>query len=99
MRELDKLRKLLEPRQLRWAPALALPLTTSVLAQVVCERNWSIYLWPAHQDQQAARTRYCHEVLHLRDKLQKVSYQQKVHKWENDSDSQAWSDDDKDLMA
>ena len=39
-----------------------------------------------------------HEVLHLRDKLQKVSYQQKVHKWENDSDSQA-SDDDKDLMA
>ena len=43
MRELDKLRKLLEPRQLRWAPALALPLTTSVLAQVVCERNWSIY--------------------------------------------------------
>ena len=98
MRELDKLRKLLEPRQLRWAPALALPLTTSVLTQVVCERNWSIYRWPAHQDQQAARTRYCHEVLHLRDKLQKVSYQQKVHKWENDSDSQA-SDDDKDLMA
>ena len=71
MRELDKLRRLLEPRQLRWAHALALPLTTSVLAQVVCERNWSIYRWPAHQDQQAARTRYCHEVLHLRDKLQK----------------------------
>ena len=45
----------------------------------------------------SSHTRYCHEVLHLRDKLQ-VSYQQKVHKWENDSDSQA-SDDDKDLMA
>ena len=97
MRELDKLRKLLEPRQLRWAPALALPLATSVLAQVVCERNWSIY-GHTKTNKLAHAAVYCHEVLHLRDKLQKVSYQQKLHKWENDSDSQA-SDDDKDLMA
>ena len=88
MRELDNL---LEPRQLRWAPALALPLATSVLAQVVCERNWSIY---GH----TKTNKLAHGPTLLRDKLQKVSYQQKVHKWENDSDSQA-SDDDKDLMA
>ena len=67
----------------------------------MCWRKWCVSatglsIYGLHQ--QAARTRYCHEVLHLRDKLQKVSYQQKVHKWENDSDSQA-SDDDKDLMA
>jgi|TARA_B110001469_G_C9514638_1_gene256391 hypothetical protein len=84
---------------------------TSVLAQVVCasaaERNWSIY----GQIKTNKRSRmdhavgdkmvYCHEALHLREKLQKVSYQQKVDKWESDSDSDASDDESdlKDLMA
>ena len=73
------------------------PADDECAGQVVCERNWSIY-GHTKTNKLAHAAVYCHEVLHLRDKLQKVSYQQKLHKWENDSDSQA-SDDDKDLMA
>jgi hypothetical protein len=79
---------------------------TTVLAQVVCasaaERNWSIY----GQIKTGKRSRmghavgdkmvYCHEALHLREKLQKVTYLQKVDKWESDSDSDE-SDDEEDL--
>ena len=32
---------------------------------------------------------YCHEALHLREKLQKAGYKQKVEKWESDSDSRS----------
>jgi hypothetical protein len=76
--------------------------------QVVCasaaERNWSIY----GQIKTQKRSRmghevgdklvYCHEALHLRQKLQKVTYSQKVEKWESDSDSED-SGDEQDLMV
>ena len=81
---------------------------TSVLAQVVCasaaERNWSIYGQiktnkRSRMDHDVAdKLVYCHEALHLREKLQKVTYQQRVEKWESDSDSDV-SDDEKDLMV
>ena len=78
-----------------------------VLAQSVCasaaERNWSVY----GQIKTASRSRmshavgdklvYCHETLHLQNKVQKASYKQKVEKWDSDSDSDE-SDDEKDLM-
>ena len=76
--------------------------------QVVCasaaERNWSIY----GQIKTQKRSRmghevgdklvYCHEALHLRQKLQKVTYSQKVEKWESGSDSDD-SGDEQDLMV
>ena len=37
---------------------------------------------------------FCHETLHLREKLQKASYEAKVEKWESDSDSDASSNDE-----
>ena len=39
---------------------------------------------------------YCHESLHMQNKLQKAGYKAKVEKWDSDSDSDA-SDDEKDL--
>ena len=41
----------------------------------------------------------CHVALHLREKLQKVTYSQKVEKWESDSDSENDSDHEQDLMV
>ena len=41
---------------------------------------------------------YCHETLHLKDKLQKAGYEAKTVKWDFDSDSTDESDDEKDLM-
>ena len=41
---------------------------------------------------------YCHEALHLKDKLQKAGYEAKTVKWDFDSDSTDESDDEKDLM-
>ncbi len=87
-----------------------LPLLSSVarrvLAQPVCasaaERNWSVY----GQIKTRERNRmghavgdklvYCHEALHLKGKLQKASYTQKILKWDTDSDSD--ETDDEDLM-
>ena len=40
---------------------------------------------------------FCHEALHLKEKLQSASYMQKVEKWDTDSDSDS-SDDEKDLI-
>ena len=41
---------------------------------------------------------YCHEAVHLKDKLQKAGYEAKtLKKWDSDSDSDE-SDDEKDLM-
>ena len=78
----------------------------TVLAQVVCasaaERNWSIYgqlktekrsrLSHAKSDKLV----YCHEALHLKDKLQTAGYKPKVEKWDSDSDSD--ETDEEDLM-
>ena len=41
----------------------------------------------------------CHVALHLREKLLKVTYSQKVEKWESDSDSEDDSDHEQDLMV
>ena len=89
-----------------------LPLLSSVackvLAQTVCasaaERNWSVY----GAVKTAARGRmghavgdklvYCHEALHLKNKLQTASYTQSVEKWDSDSDSDA-TDDEADLVV
>ena len=39
---------------------------------------------------------YCHEALHLKQKLQSAGYKQAVEKWDTDSDSDE-SDDEADL--
>ena len=64
---------------------------TSVLAQVVsassAERNWSVYgqIKPKNRSRTGHDTSnkrvYAHEALHLREKLQKVSYKPKIEKW------------------
>ena len=75
-----------------------------VLAQPVCasaaERNWSVY----GQIKTRERGRmghavgdklvYCHEALHLKDKLQKANYEQNLVKWDSDSDSDASEEED-----
>ena len=75
-----------------------------VLAQPVCapaaERNWSVY----GQIKTRERSRmghavgdklvYCHEALHMKAKLQKAGYEQKVVKWDFDSDSDASDEED-----
>ena len=40
---------------------------------------------------------YCHEALHLKEKLTKAGYKQKVEKWDSDSDSD--SSDEEDLAV
>lgn len=40
---------------------------------------------------------YCHEALHMREKLTKAGYKQKVEKWDSDSDSD--SSDEEDLAV
>ena len=37
---------------------------------------------------------YCHEALHLREKLQNAEYKEAVEKWDNDSDSDESDDED-----
>jgi hypothetical protein len=66
-------------------------------AQVVCasgsERNWSVYgrikskERSALQHEKSDTLVYCHEALHLRNKLQKVGFKQKIEEWVDDSDS------------
>ena len=41
---------------------------------------------------------YCHEALHMKNKLQKASYSQAVEKWVSDSDSDE-SDEEEDLKV
>ena len=79
----------------------------TVLSQVVCasaaERNWSIYGQIKNEKRHALshatgdKLVYCHEALHLKDKLQKAGYEAKMVKWDSDSDSDE-SDDEKELM-
>ena len=40
---------------------------------------------------------YCHEAMHLKQKLQKAGYKAKVAKWDSDSDSDY--DDEDDLIC
>ena len=67
-----------------------------VLAQSVsasaAERNWSVYgqiMTPARSRMQHVRGDklvYCHEALHMREKLQCAGYVQRAVKWDSDSD-------------
>lgn len=80
----------------------------SVLAQVVCssaaERNWSIYGRIKHKGRavlghsKGDKLVYCHEAIHLKNKLHKAAYTVAVEKWDTDSDSDM-SDDEADLMV
>ena len=45
----------------------------------------------------SASTHYCHEALHLKEKLTKAGYKEKVEKWDSDSDSD--SSDEEDLAV
>lgn len=83
----------------------------SVLKQPVsacaAERNWSVY----GQIKTAARNRmahsvadkrvYCHEALHLQEKLQNAAYRMPMQKWEDasDSDSNEESETEADATA
>ena len=67
-----------------------------VLAQPVCassaERNWSVYGMfnqdgrvLAHAPRDRANKRvYCHEALHLKEKLQSAGYKQEAVGWDTD---------------
>ena len=77
---------------------------TKVLSQTVCasaaERNWSVYgaiktaargtMGHAVADKRV----YCHEALHLKGKLQAAGSKQVVEKWDTDSDSDNYDDED-----
>lgn len=77
--------------------------------QVVCasgaERNWSVYgrikskERSALQHEKSDKLVYCHEALHLREKLQKVTFKQKVEKWVDDSDSSSDESEEEDYMV
>ena len=91
-------------------PSQIIPLIAAVarrvLTQPVCasaaERNWSVYgkikngttICMGHAV--ADKRVYCHEALHLKQKLQSAGYKQAVEKWDTDSDSDE-SDDEADL--
>jgi hypothetical protein len=77
----------------------------SVLAQAVaasiCERNWSIYgrikadNRSALKHATADRLVYCHEALHMREKMKNASYKEPVVEWaDSDSDSDASDEED-----
>ena len=67
-------------------------------AASAAERNWSVY----GQIKTKERSRmghetgdmrvYCHEALHLKDKMQTAGYKPKVEKWDSDSDSDTETD-------
>ena len=76
----------------------------SVLSQPVCasaaERNWSIY-GSIKTDKRtrlghavADRLVYCHEALHLRERMNKAGYKAPVVKWDSDSESDDSSDEE-----
>ena len=50
------------------------------------------------QHQRGDKLVYCHEALHMREKLQRAGYVQEAVKWDSDSDSDA-SDDEADLCV
>ena len=76
------------------------------LRPLVCasagKRNWSIYgkikidMTSRMGHAVADKRVYCHEALHLKQKLQPAGYKQAVEKWDTDSDSD--ETDEEDLM-
>ena len=89
------------------------PLLSSIAPRVLgqpgsascAERNWSIY----GQIKSANRIRmghhvadqlvYCHESLHLRQKLQNAGWEPEVERWESDEESDDGEDDEQDFNA
>lgn len=79
----------------------------AVLSQVVCsssaERNWSIYGRIKHKGRSVIghskgdKLVYCHEAIHLKNKLGNSHYQVGTEKWDTDSDSDV--SDDADFMC
>jgi hypothetical protein len=78
-----------------------------VLAQPTCasaaERNWSVYgqiknpQSSRRNHSNADKRVFCHETLHLQEKLQRAGYKQAVEKWdqegsESDSDESDMED-------
>eukprot|EP00966_Prymnesium_polylepis_P239094 5530092-Prymnesium_polylepis.2 len=77
-----------------------------VLSQVVsastAERNWSVYgkIQSARMGHEVSDKRvYCHEALHLKEKLQNANYKVKVEKWVSDSESGEESSDEEDYKV
>ena len=68
------------------------------------ERNWSVYGKIKTEQRSrmghavADKLVYCHEALHLKQKLQSAAYQQAAVKWDTDSDSDQ-TDDESDLKV
>ena len=64
------------------------------------QRNWSVYgaVKTAARGTMghavADKLVYCHEALHLKNKLQTAGYKQEAEKWDTDSDSDASDDED-----
>ena len=79
-----------------------------VLAQPVCassaERNWSVYGKIKTEQRSrlghavADKLVFCHEALHVKEKLQRAGYKQENVKWDTDSDTDD-SDDEDDLKV
>ena len=64
------------------------------------ERNWSVYgriktKERARMGHESGDMRvYCHEALHMKDKMQTAGYKAKVEKWDTDSDSDETDEED-----
>ena len=64
------------------------------------ERNWSVYgrvktKERARMGHETGDMRvYCHEALHMKDKMQTAGYKAKVEKWDTDSDSDETDEED-----
>ena len=64
------------------------------------ERNWSVYgrIKTKERSRMGHETGdmrvYCHEALHLKDKMQTAGHKPKVEKWDSDSDSDETDEED-----
>lgn len=92
-------------KHLKELQSVAMRVLAQPAAASSAERNWSIYsqikndkrsqLSHEHADYRV----YCHEALHLREKLQTAKYTQDVEKWESDLDSDASDEEDISALA
>mmetsp|Transcript_134 Transcript_134/g.316 ORF Transcript_134/g.316 Transcript_134/m.316 type:complete len:120 (+) Transcript_134:204-563(+) len=89
-----------------------LPILSSVARRVVAqvvsascaERNWSVYGQIMTRDRAAMKHQtsdklvFCHEVIHIRDKVQDAAYRRSTIAWdESDSDTDSDASDDEDF--
>ena len=65
-----------------------------------CERNWSVYGQIKTKERSLMSHEvgdmrvYCHEALHLKDKMHSAGYSEKLEKWDSDSDSDETDEED-----